>query len=335
MIDLPEWAECSPDVREALAAGKPVVALESSVWAHGLPRPINLEVAQETQEAVRSAGAVPAIIALKQGRVHYGLSFPALEDFCGRNTVSKVGIGDIPAVLATRSTGATTVSATLALAEQAGIRIMATGGLGGVHLNWTSRLDISSDLGQLARTRCLTVCSGVKSVLDVPATVEMLETLGIPVALYRTDRFPRFYTSGLAIGIGFRVDSPVEAARAHQLAVSTLNRGLLVTQPVPAEHELPSEDLEGWLREGMLRAEADGQTAKQVTPFLLDYLARASNGQTLEANRALLLSNARLAAEIACATAKGPPPPPPPATGAGRGPRRRDGGLPGGLAPSP
>lgn len=295
----PDWAELSPEVAEALDQGRPVVALESSVWAQGLPRPINLEVAGECLEAVRCAGATPAIITLDRGKVAYGLSPAALEELCGRQSIAKVGLGDIPAVLAKGSGGATTVSATLALAERLGIAVMATGGLGGVHLGWTSRPDLSSDLTQLARTRCLTVCSGVKAVLDVPATVEVLETLGVPVALFGTDRFPRFYTSGLPIKFGFRVNTVREAAAAHQLSLATLERGLVVAHPVPPDYELPPGEVEGWLREGLARADAEGSVGKSITPFLLNHLSRASGGRTLEANRALLLANAKLGGELA------------------------------------
>lgn len=299
----PSWAEFSREVRDALEQGRPVVALESSVWAQGLPRPINLEVAGECLEAVRQAGAVPAIITLDRGKVSYGAA--NLEELCGRQSISKVGIGDIPAVLAKGSGGATTVSATLALAERVGIAVMTTGGLGGVHLGWASRPDFSSDLTQLARSKCLTVCSGVKAVLDVPATVEMLETLGIPVALYGTDHFPRFYTSGLPIKFGFRVGSLAEAAAAHKLSLATLDRGIVVANPVPPDYELPPGEVEAWLRQGLEKAEKEGHIGKSVTPFLLNHLSRASGGKTLEANRALLLANAKLAADLAVKLVRG------------------------------
>lgn len=295
----PSWAEFSPEVASALDAGRPVVALESSVWAQGLPRPINLEVAAECLEAVRQAGATPAIITLDEGKVTYGLDSGGLEELCGRQSIAKVGIGDIPAVLGKGSGGATTVSATLALAERVGIPVMTTGGLGGVHLGWSTRPDFSSDLTQLARSRCLTVCSGVKAVLDVPATVEMLETLGIPVALFGTDHFPRFYTSGLRLKFGFRVDSLAEAAAAHRLSLATLERGIVVASPVPPDYEIPPGEVESWLRQGLEKAQAEGHVGKSVTPFLLNHLSRASGGRTLEANRALLLANAKLAAELA------------------------------------
>lgn len=299
----PLWAHLEPEVEEALRRGTPVVALESSVWAQGLPRPMNFEVAREVCAQVRAGGAVPAVIVLKDGKVHYGLPDDELEALCGRTNMAKVGVGDFPGILARGEAGATTVSATLIAAEHVGIDVMATGGVGGVHLNWTTRLDLSADLGQLCRTRCLTVCSGVKSVLDIPSTVEMLETLGIPVALYRTDTFPQFYTRGRAIPIGFRVDTPEEAAKAHLRSVEVLGRGLMVAQPVPEEHALPVERVEEWLQEGLKRADSERAHGKALTPFLLDHLARASAGATLEANRALLLANAHLAARIAVARA--------------------------------
>ena len=295
----PDWADFSPEVADALAQGAPLVAMESSVWAQGLPRPLNLEVARETAAGVREAGAVPAIVVVREGKIRYGLDEAELEALCDARQVIKVGTGDLPRALAKGQLGATTVSATLLAAERVGIPVMATGGLGGVHLNWNSRLDISADMGQLARTRCLTVCSGVKSVLDVPATLEMLETLAIPLALFGTDNFPHFYSAGAPSEIGFRIDTPEEAAEAHRYSLSTLERGLLVTQPCPAEQALPADVLSKWVRDGILRAEAEGQTGKGLTPFLLDFLARASGGKTLEANRALLVSYAVLAARIA------------------------------------
>ena len=244
---------------------------------------------------------MPAVVWLDKGQMRFGFDEAQMQDLCGRRDLLKVGVGDLPGVLARKASGATTVSATLCAAEHAGIGVLATGGVGGIHLNWTQRPDYSADLGQLARTRCLTVCSGVKSVLDIPATVEMLETLGIPVAMYGTDAFPQFYTEGRKIHIGFRVDSPEEAARAQRLSLQALGRGVMVTQPVPHEFAIPIKQVDQWLKEGLARAEAEGQTGKILTPFLLDFLARASGGRTLEANRALLLQNALLAAQIAVA----------------------------------
>ncbi len=299
MKNLPNWLEIDPEVRGALDSGRPVVALESSVWALGLPRPMNLEVALETCAAIRDRGAVPAVVGIREGKARVGLSRADLEALCGRQETDKIGVGDLPGVLLHERHGATTVSASLKLARRVGIEVFVTGGLGGVHPEWQRHLDISSDLGELTRTRCLTVCSGVKSVLDTPATVEMIETLGIPLALYRTDHFPCFFASGFEIGIGFRVDSPREAAAAHRLALEAVGCGLVVASPAPAESRIPTADITEWLREGLLRAELENRGAKELTPFLLDYLARASDGATLETYRALLVSNAALGAEIA------------------------------------
>lgn len=299
MRSLPSWLEVDPEVRGALDVGRPVVALESSVWAQGLPRPMNLEVAGETCAAIRESGAVPAIVGIRGGKAKLGLNWQDLQELCGRHDVAKVGVGDLPGVLAKGGHGATSVSATLLVAQSAGVDVFATGGVGGVHPNWTRVADISSDVGELSRTHVMTVCSGVKSVLDVPNSVELLETLGVPLALYGTDLFPRFYTSGIRIGIGFRVDTPADAARAHRLAVAALDRGLMVANPAPSEAQIAVEQVEEWLREGMLRAEKERRTGKELTPFLLDFMARVSGGRTLEANRALLIANARLASEIA------------------------------------
>ncbi len=304
MKDLPNWLEIDPEVRGALDSGRPVVALESSVWALGLPRPMNLEVALETCAAIRDRGAVPAIVGIRGGKARIGLNQADLEALCGRHEIEKIGVGDLPGVLIRKRHGATTVSATLRLAQRAGIEVFVTGGLGGVHPEWQRHLDVSSDLGELTRTRCLTVCSGVKSVLDTPATVELIETLGIPLALFGTDHFPCFFASGFEIGIGFRVDSPQEAATAHRMALETVGCGLVVASPAPAASRIPTADIHEWLREGLLRAEVEHRGAKELTPFLLDYLARASDGATLETYRALLVANASLGAEIAMQLAR-------------------------------
>ncbi len=297
-----KWAAYSAEVEQALAEARPVVALESSVWAQGLPRPINLEVARECQEAVRAAGATPAIVWLHEGRVRFGLTESELEDLCGPRLTAKVGIGDIPAVLAKGGEGATTVSATLALAERANIQVMATGGLGGVHLQWTSRPDFSSDLTQLARSRCLTVCSGVKAVLDVPATVEMLETLGVPVLGHGTDEFPAFYRRTSGLRVDGRCDDAASLARtvlAH-FALGT-GTGVLVANPIPAEHDLASDTYDRALAEALSEAGRAGVRGRDVTPFLLDRMRVLTGGESVAVNRELLLNNARVAAELAVA----------------------------------
>lgn len=304
MISIPLWARLDPEIREALAEGTPVVALESSVWCQGLPRPLNFEVALEVLAQVRRAKAVPAVVWLEDGALCYGCDQDKLEELCQKDEVAKVGVGDLAGILSTRALGATTVSATLVAAEQVGIRVLATGGVGGVHRGWAVRPDISADLAQLARTRCLTVCSGVKSVIDIPSTLEALESLGVPVCLYRCDEFPQFYTLGEPIEIGFRLNTPAEVARAHELSLQLSYRGLMVNQPVPEAYALPQVEMDAWMADGMIRAESERQVGKSITPFLLDHLARVSAGRTLEANRALLVANAYLAAQISVALAE-------------------------------
>lgn len=294
------WMQFGDEVAEAMAQGRPIVALESCVWAQGLPRPMNYDVAQETCRAVRDAGAVPAIICVLDGVANIGLNDEQLKLLCKRKGISKVGSGDLPAAISKGKSGAATVSCSLVLAEKAGIDVFATGGLGGVHSNWTTHFDVSSDLGQLRQTRCLTVCSGTKAVLDVTTTVEVFEMLGLPLAFYGCDTLPRFFTSGVPVGIGVRVDSPAEVVSIHRTSLECLKCGLLVTNPVPADKAVAAEDIDAHLRAGLKLAEEEHISGKQVTPFLLDFLARATHGATLEANRALLVANASLAAKIAC-----------------------------------
>lgn len=293
------WMIVEEEVAQALADGRPVVALESCVWAQGLPRPMNYDVARETCKAVVDCGAVPAVVAILDGKIRIGLTASELEDMCRRRGFAKVGVGDLPGAIACRQNGATTVSASLLLAEKAGIRVFATGGLGGIHPNWTTHIDVSADLGQLARSRSIVVCSGVKAVLDIPSTIEVFEALGLPLALYNTEAFPRFYTSGIPVGIGFKVTNAQEVVEAYKVSIATLERGLVLANPVPADKEVDASTVKQLLEAGMRQAEAENRTGKGVTPFLLDYLARESHGATLEANRALLVGNAVLAAEIA------------------------------------
>ncbi len=302
-----EWVEYSPEVRQALLEGEPVVAIESSVWAQGLPEPMNYEVALEVLSQVRAAGGVPAVLFVADGKIRCGATPDELERLClgrERSCTVKVGVGDLPGVLVRGSWGATTVSSSLMVAERLGISVLATGGVGGVHLHWNQRPDVSADLLQLSRTSCLTVCSGVKSVIDVPATLEVIESLGISLGLYQTERFPRFYTEGIETGIGVRVDSPEEVVCFYKVTADFLGRGVMLAQPVPDEYIIPWDEVSVWLEEGMRRAETEKSVGKALTPFLLDHLARASGGRTLEANRALLLANAHLATRIACILAR-------------------------------
>lgn len=296
----------SEEVREALAARRPVVALESTILAHGLPRPRNLQVGEELEALVRARGAVPATVAVLDGVPYAGLDKAQLERVAGDDAVRKLGHRDLPAALATGASGATTVSATAFLAARAGLRVFATGGLGGVHREWTATQDESADLALLARTRITVVCAGVKSILDVPATLQRLETLGVTVLGYGTDRFPGFYLRSSGEPVDWTVDSPrqVAAVMAAQDSLGGPDSAILVANPVAAEEQLDPELHDRVLAEALAAAGSAGITGQAVTPFLLSYLVRATGGASLEANLAAVRGNVRLAAGIAAAWAQ-------------------------------
>jgi pseudouridine-5'-phosphate glycosidase len=278
------------DVALALQAGQPVVALESTVIAHGLPRPQNLQTARAMEAAVREEGAIPATIAILDGRLVAGLSSEQLAAFAASGGIAKVSRADLAAALAARVTGATTVAATMLIAERAGIRVFATGGIGGVHRGAERSFDISADLPELARTPVAVVCAGAKAILDLPRTLEVLETLGVPVAGYRTNKFPAFYMEDSGLPLQSRVDTPAEAARWMQLHWQL---GLM------SGSALGKQEVDGWIAQALQSAAAAEIRGKAVTPYLLDYLAKASGGKTLQTNIALLVHNARVAAQIA------------------------------------
>ncbi|MFA5505684.1 MAG: pseudouridine-5'-phosphate glycosidase [Vulcanimicrobiota bacterium] len=300
----PEWIKLSEEVAEALQEDRPVVALESSVWCQGLPRPFNLETAQEMESQVRLAGAIPALTWLEAGAVNIGATSEQLEQLCSAEEVVKVGSGDLAGALVKKNLGATTVSGTLVLADKVGIGVFATGGIGGVHRGWAKQLDVSADLMQLTRTRCTTVCSGAKSVLDISTTLEKLESLAVPLVLYRTETFPEFYNSGKESPLGIRCEEPEEIALAVNISLDLHNQAPLVAQCIPSEYSIPPQKLEAWVNEGLEKAETEGVEGKAVTPFLLTHIAEASEGQTLDANRVLLLHNAHLAGLLAVALKK-------------------------------
>jgi pseudouridine-5'-phosphate glycosidase len=295
----------APEVAEALAAGRPVVALESTIVSHGLPRPRNLEVARQAEAAVREGDALPATIALVAGEARVGLDDDALREIAEREDVAKCGVRDLAVVTARGGYGGTTVAATAHLAARAGVRLFATGGLGGVHRGASDTWDESADLETLGRTGIVVVCAGVKSILDVGATLERLETLNVTVLGYGTDRFPGFYLSDSGFPAPWRVDSAAEVAAVvharHELG--TEGSAVVVGNPLPPEQQLDPALHDRVLAEGMVAAEKAGVTGKDVTPFLLDHLARETGGASLEANVRLLVRNARLAAEIAAGLA--------------------------------
>lgn len=290
-----------PEVAAALSAGRAVVALESTIISHGLPRPANLRIAREIEAAVRAGGAVPATVAVVDGHARIGLDGPALERVAADPAVVKVSVRDLATVAAGGGVGATTVASTAHLAARAGIAVFATGGLGGVHRGARDSWDESADLSTLARTPVLVVCAGVKSILDVAATLERLESLNIGVVGYRTNRFPGFYLADSGHPLDWQVDSPAEMAailRARR-ALGTDAYGLVLANPIGADAELDRDLHDRVLADGLAAARTAGIRGKDVTPFLLDYFHRETAGASLAANISLVLSNARLAAEVA------------------------------------
>ncbi|GAA2070950.1 pseudouridine-5'-phosphate glycosidase [Actinomadura alba] len=291
----------STEVRDALERGLPVVALESTIIAHGLPRPRNLEVAGELERLVRDGGAVPATIAVLDGVAHVGLDEKALDRVAFDEDLRKFGNRDLAVALGTGASGATTVSATASLAARAGIRVFATGGLGGVHRGWRFSQDESADLNVLSRTRITVVCAGVKSILDVPATLQRLETLNVGVAGYRTAVFPGFYLHSSGEPVDWTLDSPgqVAAVMRAQDVLGGPETALIVANPVPENEQLDPALHDRVLAGALEAAEREGVTGQAITPFLLDQLMRQTGGASLEANLAAVRGNVRLAAEIA------------------------------------
>ncbi|MFC5745229.1 pseudouridine-5'-phosphate glycosidase [Actinomadura rugatobispora] len=296
----------SAEVAEALAAGRPVVALESTIIAHGLPRPRNLEVALELEDGLRAAGVMPATVGVVDGDLMVGLSGAALERMATGDGIAKASVRDLPAAVATKSSAATTVAATAFLARRAGVRVFATGGLGGVHRGAGASFDESADLHTLARTPITVVCAGVKSILDVAATLERLETLGVTVVGYGTDRFPGFYLSESGHTVDWQADDPGTVAEMMAAADGLgLDSAIVVANPLPAAEQLDPELHDRILEEALAEAAREGLHGKPVTPFLLDYFQRASAGASLEANIRAVRSNVALAGRIARAWSPG------------------------------
>ncbi len=287
------------EVAAALEAGTPVVALESTLIAHGLPWPLNIETAQAAEREVRAAGAIPATIAVLDGEPVIGLDEEQLLRLAQGGDILKASRRDLATAIAQGRTAATTVSATMVLAHWAGIRVFATGGIGGVHRNATQTGDVSADLMELARTPVAVVCAGAKSILDLPRTLEMLETLGVPVAGYATDTFPAFYLCSSGERVSARVDSPDEAAALLAAHWLLWGRGVVIAQPLSAELALDPEEWQDALATAEMLAAARNVRGQEVTPFLLARLAELTEGRSLRANQALILANARLAAQIA------------------------------------
>ncbi|HYC06036.1 MAG TPA: pseudouridine-5'-phosphate glycosidase [Azospirillaceae bacterium] len=299
-----DYCKIHPEVAEALKAGKPVVALESTLISHGLPHPTNLETAAAIEAAVRAEGAVPATIAVLDGRIRIGLEKEDLERLSAPG-VRKVSRRDMPIVLAEGADGATTVAATMIAARLAGIPIFATGGIGGVHRGVETTLDISADLEELASTSVAVVCAGAKAILDLPKTLEYLETKGVPVLGFGTDCFPAFYTGSCHLPVDTRCDTPDAAARVLRAKWNlNLKGGVVIAVPIPEEAALDAEAVEGAIRQAVAEADQRDVRGKELTPFLLKRMEELTGGASLVANRALLLNNATVAARIASAYAQ-------------------------------
>ena len=289
-------------IAEAIEQRRPVVALESTVIAHGLPRPMNLETARDLERVVREGGAIPAIIAVAEGRAVVGADDDLLRRLATEDGVAKVSLRDLAPLLATAGLGATTVAATVEIAARAGISVMATGGIGGVHRGAERTFDVSADLEAVARTPVCVVCSGAKLVLDLPKTLEALETLGVPVVGFRTDDFPAFYVRSSGLRLVHRVDDPLAAARVVREQLSR-GAGLVVAVPIPDADAIDRDEAERQVERAVTAAERDGVSGAALTPYLLRALGELTTGRTLAANVALLRNNARVAAAIAGALA--------------------------------
>ncbi len=290
----------SAPILQAQQMGAPIVALESAVITHGLPRPINLELARELEDIVRANGANPATIALLDGKIHVGLTDEELERLANMDEVRKISLRDFGIALTGGLSGGTTVAATLFSAAQVGIRVFATGGIGGVHRGAT--FDVSNDLTQMGRSPVLVVCAGAKAILDLPATREVLETQGVPVIGYQTDEFPAFYTRRSGLPVDFRVDTPLEAA---QIALRSWEAGLrsavLLVVPPPEEDAMPVDVMENAIKAALAETEEVGIHGAATTPFLLNRVSHLTGGESLRANLSLLRNNARVAAQVAAA----------------------------------
>lgn len=298
LMPLDKCFHFSPQVKLALERDLPIVALESALITHGFASPSNLEIARRMEAAVHENGAFPATIAVLDGRVHVGLTDEELTRLASETRVRKLSLRDLPLALAQGASGGTTVAATMHLAHRAGIQVFATGGIGGVHRGHPE--DVSADLFALASIPIITVCAGAKAILDLPRTLEMLETLGVPVIGYRTDEFPAFYTRHSGLKVGGRAETPEEIARvARERTVLGLRKAVLVCVPVPEAAEIPAEEVEGFISRAVEEAEAANVAGSSLTPFLLKRLVELTGGRARLANEALLINNACLASHIA------------------------------------
>lgn len=296
----------SDEVREAIAHNKPVVALESTIISHGMPYPQNVETALLVEKTVRDNGAIPATIAILQGKLCAGIS-PEQIEYLGKKglAVNKASRRDLPVLLARGEDGATTVATTMIAAQLAGVRVFATGGIGGVHRGAETTMDISADMEELAQTDVSVVCAGAKSILDLGLTLEYLETKGVTVIGYGTDELPAFYCRKSGFGVDYRLDTAEDIAAAiHAKEAAGLKGGMLITNPIPEEYAMPEDKMSACINEAIESANQNGVKGKELTPFLLDKIKTLTGGESLEANIQLVLNNARLGAAIAKALSK-------------------------------
>jgi pseudouridine-5'-phosphate glycosidase len=299
------FLEIHPGVKSALAEGKPVVALESTIISHGMPYPQNINTALNVEDIVRKHGAFPATIAIFDGKFHVGLSKDQLEYFASAKDIWKVSLRDMPYVISKKLYGATTVAATMRIASMAGIKIFVTGGIGGVHRNANETMDISADLTEMEQTSVTVISAGIKSILDIGLTLEYLETKGIPVITVGQSEFPSFYSRKSGFSSPLRLDDIDEIANMiHAKWQMGLNGAVLIANPIPADQEIVAEEMEVHIQKALNAAKEKKITGKEVTPFLLQYISEHTMGESLEANIALIKNNARLGAELAVAWSK-------------------------------
>lgn len=290
------------EVKHALGNHLPVVALETTIISHGMPYPQNIQTAKEVEQIIHHNGAVPATIGIMDGKIKIGLTNEELEKFATSRTVEKVSRRDLPYILSTGKIGATTVSATMIGAALAGIKVFATGGIGGVHREGEQTMDISADLTELSRTNVAVVCAGVKSILDIGRTLEYLETQGVPVIGYRCDKFPSFYSRESGFRVDFRLDVPEQIAMLMKTKWELgLNGGIMIANPVPEAYAMNRREIENVIVQAIQEAKEKGITGKQVTPFLLNRIKQMTKGKSLETNISLVKHNAEVAAKIAIA----------------------------------
>jgi len=299
---LNNYLDIQPEIKEAIIDNKPIVALESTIISHGMPWPKNVETALAVEESVKKTGAIPATIAILHGKCKIGLSKNELEYFGQEKNVWKVSLRDMPYVIANKLPGATTVAATMRIANMAGIKIFATGGIGGVHRNAQQTMDISADLTEMSQTNVAVVSAGVKSILDIGLTLEYLETMGIPVVTFGQDEFPSFYSSKSGYMSPLRIDDEKSIAQMCKTKWGLgLKGSILIANPLPTDKEVSPETIEIIIKNALAEADKNNIKGKEVTPFLLKYIAQNSKGESLEANIELILNNAALAGKIAAA----------------------------------